>query len=282
MSKFNVESAFVELSKKLSTLTAKIIAQSALIETQSKKIDDQQQAINNNSTIISEQMRVIHDLTAKVDKYMESATSKCEKDVPAHTPAVQRASETTIGTETTATSSQNKLTDRARRATERSKSKGATMLHKRERFDTANPTDEVIKVDSPKNIDLVDWKVVSNRKKTKKIQPSNTIQRGGNLQISAFQAIEKKKFLHVWSLHPVTSEETITEHVIKICNSKDVKVEKIIPKSKRDYSSFLIGVPESKFEIINSVENWPLNTQFNEWRWFRNPQKSSKGSEDCE
>lgn len=106
----------------------------------------------------------------------------------------------------------------------------------------------------------------------------NNVQKGGNSHISTLQAIEKKQFLHVWSLHPDTSEEAIIAHVSGICGSNDLKVEKIIPKTKRDYSSFMVGVPETQFAKINSVDSWPLNAQFNEWVWFRNSRKLSKSN----
>lgn len=81
--------------------------------------------------------------------------------------------------------------------------------------------------------------------------------------------MENKKFLHVWSLRPDTTEEAIIEHVTKKCGSEDVKIQKIVPKTKRDYSSFMIGVPESNFDKINNIECWPVNTKFKDWVWFR-------------
>ncbi|KOB70723.1 putative RNA-directed DNA polymerase from transposon BS [Operophtera brumata] len=118
--------------------------------------------------------------------------------------------------------------------------------------------------DKPANVASEKWTVVDYQKKANKVQ-LNAVQKGGNAQISTFQAIKKKKFLHVWSLHLDTTEEAITEHITTTCGSTDVKVEKIIPKTKRDYSSFMVGVPESDFGKINNVECWPLNANFNEW-----------------
>lgn len=98
-----------------------------------------------------------------------------------------------------------------------------------------------------------DWKM-GNRKKTKLI--TKDIHKGENMQISSIQAVQKKKFLHVWSLHPDTSEEAIIEHVKSICGTNDIKVDKIIPKTKRDYSSFMVGVPESLFDKINKADSY--------------------------
>lgn len=78
----------------------------------------------------------------------------------------------------------------------------------------------------------------------------------------------------MWSLHPETLESDISEHVSIICDTTDVKVEKIIPKTKRDYSSFFIGVPESLYSKLCNAEVWPINTRFSEWRWFRPSRKS--------
>lgn len=54
-------------------------------------------------------------------------------------------------------------------------------------------------------------------------------------------------------------------HVKLICATEDVQVDKIIPKSKRDYSYFIIRVLESQIERIKSVSSGSVNAQFIEW-----------------
>lgn len=272
MSKFNLESAFSELSQQVASLTAKIIDQSATIEAQSKKLEDQQLAINNFSVIITEQKRVVEQLVAKV----EERSGKREGDAP--TVTTPRVSETAaaaaiqerawLSPNITLRSHQTKK--KAKPMTIEDVTQNPTGLQDMENKDASIPNN-VANTSSGK------WTLVSYQNKAKNGQLNN-IQKGGNTQISSFQAVENKKFLHVWSLHPDTTEEAITEHVSKTCGSGDVKIQKITPKTKRDYSSFMIGVPELKFDTINNIVCWPVNTKFNEWVWFRDPRKTPKAN----
>lgn len=121
-----------------------------------------------------------------------------------------------------------------------------------------------------------EWILVNNKKKERKSFRTNVL-RGVNNQLMSMQAIESKKFLHVWSLHPETSNEAVSQHVAKICGmrEKDVSVERIVPKTKRDYASFKIGVVESQFGKIFRTESWPVNTRLSEWVFFRTFHKTS-------
>lgn len=274
MSKFNMETAVGELLKKVSALSTKIASQTVLIEAQSKKIEDQQKIIENNQKTICQQSKVVGELCAKIEKLMLGVTmnaSKSETEKPTSKLSTQGA--IGIAAEFDVLSLQNDATEteRSRRAAERAKAKAMTTLHKRS--DSGNKSEG--KTDVQKSVNSDEWKIVSHQKRQKK-SPINAIQIGGNVQISTFQAIQKKKFLHVWSLHPDTTEDAISEHVTKISGSNDIKVEKIVPKTKRDYATFLIGVPESLFNTVNKAESWPVNTQFNEWVWFRSSRKSAK------
>lgn len=268
MSKFNVETAFSELSKKVAALTAKISAQSTLIEAQNKKLCEQQGAIENYCTAIFEQKKVIDKLSSKIDLLSASTSSaKSVIEDANRVPAAQCVSETSAG----ASVSHNAMTARARRATERAKNKGEPTLQNLERGIDTDADARIKKVEnecSMENAEFSEWKVVRGRKNKKARQ--NVILKGGNDQIATFKAIEKKKFLHVWSLLPDTSEETLVQHITNVCGTSDIKVEKLVPKTKREYSSFMVGVPESHFDKINKSEIWPLHTQFNEWVWFRN------------
>lgn len=109
-----------------------------------------------------------------------------------------------------------------------------------------------------KNVDV--WTTVNRLSEVKK---------GENKAIKSIVAVERKKHLHVWFLHPDTTVEALTDHVKSVCKSSEVKVDKIKPKNKRDYSSFIIGVPESAYERISTGAVWPVNAEFGEWMWFR-------------
>ncbi|CAK1604608.1 unnamed protein product [Parnassius mnemosyne] len=159
MSKFNVEVAFNELSKKIAELTKIITAQSVLIETQNKKIDDQKQLIESNIFVISEQKRVIEKLLAKIDERLGSAEKSCDAVITTM-PITQSVKELATCTESPA------LSDRERRATERSRAKGTTTLQKPERLNTStNCFKTNTDINQTLNEDSTDWKTVVNKKK---------------------------------------------------------------------------------------------------------------------
>lgn len=277
MSKFNLESAFGDLLEKVEVLSVKITSQSTTLEAQNKKIEDQQRTIENFSSIIVEQKRVLEHLSNKLGKLFESSlAAKSGMDAPVPAPQV---SETAGVDSELALLSQN-VTVRPHRANEWSKRKIADGLSvSRPGSHVVGGNDGTVVEDKSASVASEKWTVVDYQRKANKVQ-LNAVQKGENAQISTFQAIKKKKFLHVWSLHPDTAEKAIIEHVAMTCGSTDVKIEKIIPKTKRDYSSFMVGVPESEFGKINNTECWPLNAKFNEWVWFRVPRQPTKSSEN--
>lgn len=118
-----------------------------------------------------------------------------------------------------------------------------------------------------------DWTEVKT-KKNKFVR--NEVHKGGSTGME-IQGIEKNKFLHVWRLKKDTSIQNVESHVKKVCG-KDitVKIEKLKPKSERDYSSFMIGVPKSEYQKLCNPEEWPLNVEFSEWQWFRKPYDKRK------
>lgn len=116
------------------------------------------------------------------------------------------------------------------------------------------------------------WTTVIKKKHNR---PIKNVAVGTNKELKAIQATERKKHLHVWRLHPETSIEAITDHVKSVCGPDvQIKVDKINHKTKRDYSSFIIGVPEDWFQKLHQPEIWPMNAEFNEWIWFRNSNKN--------
>uniref|UniRef100_A0A2A4JWS0 Uncharacterized protein n=1 Tax=Heliothis virescens TaxID=7102 RepID=A0A2A4JWS0_HELVI len=111
------------------------------------------------------------------------------------------------------------------------------------------------------------WTTVQNKKFNR---VSKNVGIGKNTELKAIQATERKKHLHVWRLHPETTEEAVTSHIKSICGQDiTLKVQKIKHKTDRDYASFVIGVPERMYDDLNKPEIWPVNTEFNEWIWFR-------------
>lgn len=125
------------------------------------------------------------------------------------------------------------------------------------------------------NTKEADWSLVK-RSDTKRANRHSKVGLGNNTGIKAIQATERKKHLHVWRLHPDTTVEAITDHVKGFCGQDvSITVEKIKHKTVRDYSSFIVGVPERLFNKLNQSDVWPLNAEFNEWIWFRNSKNNS-------
>ncbi|PZC85529.1 hypothetical protein B5X24_HaOG216637 [Helicoverpa armigera] len=102
---------------------------------------------------------------------------------------------------------------------------------------------------------------------------NNSIKRGGNNNsIGSLKAVERKKFLHVWRLEKNTTETDLKEYVKQVLGVEDdsgIYVEKLKPKTERDYSSFKIGITITNFEKLCDPEAWPVNVEYCEWIWFR-------------
>lgn len=114
------------------------------------------------------------------------------------------------------------------------------------------------------NVEEREWTMVQKRRSI-----LSEVKKGGNREVTKIQGTERKKFLHVWRLKKNTSCSEIEEHIKsqKIgCDS--IKVEQVKMKSERDYSSFIIGVPESAYDKLCDPNIWPINVEFGEWIWF--------------
>ncbi|CAH2239452.1 jg24388, partial [Pararge aegeria aegeria] len=101
------------------------------------------------------------------------------------------------------------------------------------------------------------WTVVK-RKKSR--YPNSEVKRGGSTQSTEIKGMEKKKILHVWRLQKDTTEENLENFIRDKIKEVPVKIEKIKHKTERDYASFIIGVPETKYDQLCQSEIWPSNT----------------------
>lgn len=114
-------------------------------------------------------------------------------------------------------------------------------------------------------------------KKRRSRFPNTEVKRGGSSTSVEIQGTERKKYLHVWRLKKDTTVEKLETYVTNICGEEcPVKVEKIKPKTERDYSSFIIGVPESSYDKLCDPGVWPVNVEFCEWVWFRRPNNNAR------
>lgn len=119
------------------------------------------------------------------------------------------------------------------------------------------------------------WTVV--KKKQRKF-PNSEVKRGGNSSGGEIQGMEKQKFLHIWRVKKDVTIEKLQRHVQSILgDSVSIKIEAIKHKIARDYLSFIIGVPESKYDKLCNKNIWDVNIEYCEWIWFRSstnkPQK---------
>lgn len=107
---------------------------------------------------------------------------------------------------------------------------------------------------------------------------SESIKKGGNNSISGLKAVERRKFLHVWRLNKSTTEDDLTDHIKQaLGKDSEIIVEKLRPKTERDYASFKVGVTLSNFEKLCDPNLWPVNVEYSEWIWFRaNNQSQTK------
>lgn len=119
----------------------------------------------------------------------------------------------------------------------------------------------------------VNWELVTNKKKR------TEVKKGCKKEESRIKGLERKKHLHVWRLLPSTTDESLTNYVKEICGKDvDVKVIKIKTKTKRDYVSYVISVPESSYDMLCSPEVWAVDVEFAEWIWFRTKGTTEKMS----
>lgn len=116
---------------------------------------------------------------------------------------------------------------------------------------------------------------VQNKKGNRRLS-GNDIRKGQNTSLTALKGAERKKYLHVWRLHPDTTLDAVTNHIKDVCGSDVItKIERIKHKTERDYASFIVGVPEQMFTKLNKSEVWPLNAEFSEWIWFRKSERKT-------
>ncbi|CAH2103089.1 unnamed protein product [Euphydryas editha] len=100
-----------------------------------------------------------------------------------------------------------------------------------------------------------------NRKLNK--YPHREVHKGGNLNVSAIKGTERMKYLHIWRLQKDTQIDNVEKHVRNICGQEvPIKVDKIKHKTERDYASFIVGIPESKYDMICRPESWAVNIEF--------------------
>lgn len=239
------------------------------LDSQAKAITQLQHQFLQTKTDLDSLVKVIKVIESRVTQ-----TQNCKSQEPI-AEAVTKSSPTTFAEAVTQNTSPNILptnvasnqySDKTQKVNKRVATKSARSPVQ------LNITDTVPIMYPSKNVDdgannQTGWTTVRN-KKFSRVPKDVTV--GNNTEIKTILATERKKHLHVWRLHPATTVEAMTNHVKSICGQDVVlKVEKIKHKTERDYSSFIIGVPEQMYSELNKAEVWPVKAEFKEWIWFR-------------
>lgn len=117
--------------------------------------------------------------------------------------------------------------------------------------------------DTPAN----EWKTVESKRKSRRLPE---FHKGGNTNDLKIKGIEQKRFLHVWKVQKTVSVKDMKEYVQSVCGDNvEVHVESVKTRTERDYASFIIGVPESHYDMLCDLKIWHVKVRFSEWRWFR-------------
>lgn len=93
----------------------------------------------------------------------------------------------------------------------------------------------------------------------------SSIRCTGNPATTSLKAVERRRFIHLWNM--VSGREDVKQHLAKICPSGECTVEEL--KSKGDYKSYKISIPEVHFEKCFVAEAWPDNARLKIWVPFR-------------
>lgn len=105
---------------------------------------------------------------------------------------------------------------------------------------------------------IYSWQTVTNRKSKLSRQVVK-----GNSQTQQLQTVERTKQLHACFFKPDTTPESIKKYMEGI---SAVKVNVLKLKLKHEnYASFMLTVPESKFELFMTAGTWPVGTEVSEW-----------------
>lgn len=121
-----------------------------------------------------------------------------------------------------------------------------------------------------------EWKEVK-RKRSRLSVPS--ILRGKAAPgVTLLEASEKWKYFHLFYVKQGTTEDQIREHLKSVCEVDSCTIESL--KSRGNYASFKLGVPDQLYEKVTAVENWTENICIKPWRQnFRSKSGFSKTSQ---
>lgn len=83
--------------------------------------------------------------------------------------------------------------------------------------------------------------------------------------VTSLRAVEPRQYMHLWNM--LSSADEVKQYLMELFPQKACTVEEL--KTKNNYRSYKIGVPEECFDRCFSVEVWPENARVKKWVNYR-------------
>lgn len=83
--------------------------------------------------------------------------------------------------------------------------------------------------------------------------------------VTSLKAVEERKYIHLWNM--VSGIEEIREYLRHLCPSATCTVHELKPRG--DYKSYKIGVPLAHYDMLFSMDVWPINARMKAWVSYR-------------
>lgn len=81
----------------------------------------------------------------------------------------------------------------------------------------------------------------------------------------ALKAVEPRKFMHLWNM--VSGLDDVKDYLKELCPAANCIVEEL--KTRGEYKSYKIGIPDVHFDRCFTAEVWPDNAMLKVWVPFR-------------
>ncbi|CAG4914845.1 unnamed protein product [Colias eurytheme] len=102
------------------------------------------------------------------------------------------------------------------------------------------------------------------RKSVRRYKSADIIRGTAKPGISNLEASEKVKFFHLFYVKYGTTEDQVRMHLANICATNNCSVEAL--KSRGNYASFKIGVPDKLSSKVLIEDNWAAEICIKPWK----------------
>lgn len=109
-----------------------------------------------------------------------------------------------------------------------------------------------------------EWHTVASKYQRRKRKPLRVVVKGTNNKNSDLQTVERSRKIHICFLKPDTTEESMVTHMNTLNADQSYKVEKLTLKHNY-YASFVLTVPNSKYDLFMTGHVWPEGVELSEW-----------------